>query len=293
VNDVWCVRNSLILLFLQQYVDRRMERARARRRLEEKKRREAGDTDFIPWDEEEEPIQAAELGGGLENNSNEMMGVTMKQETLERLVRNLNEKVEASFVGIAAELQALDEEEGGEEETDQGVHAHDAQTHDQYQVTKKKNMGKQVTLTLNTATRMIGTMVEFKNVVCVCVPPSYHAMSLYMDAFEQTLLPQIEELVQDLTVLEVSELMQLIDWLEYYVHQAGVFDEEHHDQLPEQLEEQQVAEMRECCRVFLSIAEELMNEYLYRIKKQVWLKFGSSFYVLLLNMVLCCPNTTL
>ena len=252
-----------------------MERARARRRLEEKKRREAGDTDFIPWDEEKEPIQAAELGGGLENNSNEMMGVTMKQETLERLVRNLNEKVEASFVGIAAELQALDEEEGGEEETDQGVHAHDAQTHDQCQVTKKKNMGKQVTLTLNTATRMIGTMVEFKNVVCVCVPPSYHAMSLYMDAFEQTLLPQIEELVQDLTVLEVSELMQLIDWLEYYVHQAGVFDEEHHDQLPEQLEEQQVAEMRECCRVFLSIAEELMNEYLYRIKKQVWLQFGS------------------
>ena len=27
--------------------------------------------------------------------------------------------------------------------------------------------------------------------------------------------------------------------------------------------------MRDCCRVFLAMAEELMHEYLHRIKKQV------------------------
>lgn len=34
---------------------------------------------------------------------------------------------------------------------------------------------------------------------------------------------QIQDLVSDVSALEVSEIMQLIDWLEYYVHQAGVF----------------------------------------------------------------------
>ena len=193
------------------------------------------------------------------------MGVNLKEETRERLVRNLNEKVEASFVGIAAELRAMDEEE--DEDETSTIHVEDVNGEDN--VAKKKRMGKKVTLTLNTATRMIGTMVEFKNVVCVCVPPSYHAMSLYMDAFEQQLQPQIEELIEDVTLLEVSEIMQLIDWLEYYVHQAGVFDELHHDQLPDQKEEQHVEKVRDCCQRFLVIAEELMHEYLHRIKKQV------------------------
>lgn len=92
-------------------------------------------------------------------------------------------------MGIAAELRAMAEEEQGQEGEGDEAGGGELKT------TKKKSMGKQVTLTLNTATRMIGTMVEFKNVVCVCVPPSYHAMGLYMDAFEQQLQPQVHEQV--------------------------------------------------------------------------------------------------
>lgn len=272
-NPAQLVSTFEVIEMHQEYVDRRMERARLRRQAADQKRMEAGE-DFTPWDESKEPIDPSELGGGLENSSDEMMGVDMKDETRDRLVTNLIRKVKTNFADIAAEQRAVEEAQGDDEEdsvTDVDTSAGKLEVEQASLNKRKKMLSKQVTSTLNTATRMIGSMVEFKNGVCVCIPPSYHAMSLYMDAFENQLRPQIEELVQDYALLEVSEIMQLIDWLEYYVHQTGVFEEQEHDEHTSSSNDSSNHKppMRACCRAFLSIAEELMHEYLHRIKKQV------------------------
>ena len=96
-------------------MDRRTERARQRRRIADQKRLQEATaaaaasasttgsntpgsekeetppggsvsvSNFTPWDEALEPIQAVELGGGLEESSSEMMGVTMKEVRCKRL----------------------------------------------------------------------------------------------------------------------------------------------------------------------------------------------------------------
>lgn len=128
---------------------------------------------MTPWDESVDPIEVTELGGGLEASSSDMMGVDVKKETAEMLAAHLRERVRESYDSIVTDLKKDGEEqEEGEENAEQTV-------------------GQRVTLTLNTATRMLGGMVEFQHVVSVCVPPSYRAMGLYLDAFEQQLQPQV------------------------------------------------------------------------------------------------------
>jgi hypothetical protein len=108
---------------------------------------------------------------------------------------------------------------------------------------------------MTAAGQVLAIMVSFKQWVVPCIPPEYDCMTMYLDAFEQQLQPRVESLVTEMDVLEVDDIMRMIDWLEYYVHQMGVFD-------AALLE-------RPMCGQFLGFADELVNEYLHRIKTQV------------------------
>jgi hypothetical protein len=208
----------------QSYVDRRVERIKAQRRAQGASKSEI-----------DAEIDVRELGGGLDEG---VLGATVRNESIERLKRNLNEKVEARFF-IVAQAQQGEEEQDEDEEEDED--------------TPKKSKVSKVTKTLSTANSMIESMTEFKNEVSICIPPSFDSMSLFLDAFEAQLSPRIFELVENTALLEVSDMMQLIDWLEYYVAQLSIFN----------------ASDRPCCKQFLTVAEELILEYLQRIKSQV------------------------
>jgi len=205
----------------QEYVDRRMERVRAARRL----RGENVDEDTH--------IHPSELGGGLDEETG-VMGVTVKQDSLDRLQNTLNEKVETSFVIVSHELRS--EEERDEDEDD------------------SRPKQSEVVKTLHTANGVIEKITEIKHFVSVCVPDSYDVMSMLLDAFELHIRPKVLDHVENTSKLEVSDLMELIHWLEHYDFQcSAVF----------------MKCDRVCCQEFLRIAEELVHEYLYRIKSQV------------------------
>lgn len=217
----------------QAYVNRRMERARQQRIAR-------GESDV-------DDIDVRELGGGLDEG---VLGMTVRDEALERLKRNLSEKVEARFYMI---VQA---EQGGENSVD-----------DDDEVEKESK----VTVTLRSANEMIEIMTEFKNLVLICIPPSFDSMSLFLDAFEAQLSPRIFELVENPADLEVADMMQLIAWLEYYVDQVKVFG----------------TTERACCQEFLRIAQDLIHDYLHRIKSQVG-DWGMIFVYYICHVSLSC-----
>lgn len=154
-------------------------------------------------------------------------------EARDRLKRKFDEKVESTFV-----LMQNSAVEGG--------------------VTGGEQKDSQVTITLNAATQMLTLMSSFRHEIVPCVPESYAPMTLFLDALDNYLVPEILQLVdtstsEGISSLDVGDVIQLIDWLEYYVGQMDIIDQSD----------------RESVEKFTTIAEELLNEYLDRIKHQV------------------------
>ena len=69
----------------------------------------------------------------------------------------------------------------------------------------------------------------------------------------------MRDLTRDITKLDVSDCVQLIDWIDYFLAQMAMFE----------------MSGRPTCIVFAQLSEELMNEYLHRIKSQVMEWFGN------------------
>lgn len=109
---------------------------------------------------------------------------------------------------------------------------------------------------LGAATVVISKMIEFYNEILICIPPEYDAMTSFVDAFEQVLLPEIQILLgfQDgYSKLEVQNLMEIIDWIEYYIAQMEAYN---------------YGDIKSAHEL-KKISDELLNEYLFRIKAQV------------------------
>ena len=117
-------------------------------------------------------------------------------------------------------------------------------------------------------------------------------MSVFLDAFDRQLKPYVVELVRvHLNALEVADMMQLIDWLEFYVHQSKAFEVldagtapaggalgigvtgEGGEALGEEAEDESargfVSRTRSGEEEYLEMAQNLIHEYLDRIKRQV------------------------
>jgi hypothetical protein len=167
---------------------------------------------------------------------------SIREEAITRLKRNLDQKVEANFILMEQQQEMaieMERENNGGSTT--------------------SALSSQMKSTLGAATSLLSMMTEFKNEVGLCIPPHYNAIDVFIEAFEQQLRPQIVAMVADTNKMEVLDLMQMIDWLEYCVGQMMVFN----------------AGDRPMCAEFLRISEDLINEYLYRIKSQVMEWFGN------------------
>ena len=110
---------------------------------------------------------------------------------------------------------------------------------------------------LTAASELLSTMSLFKLEVAPCVPPHYKIVDTFIEAFEEHFVPLANELcsVETISVMDPKELLQLVDWFEFYQIQMesyGVDLAIHHS-----------------VDAFKVLSEDLMNEYLGRIKMQV------------------------
>ena len=71
---------------------------------------------------------------------------------------------------------------------------------------------------LTAASECLSAMTVFKIEVVPCVPPHYQVMDVYIDVFEESFVPKVRTLcsVDKVASFEPAELLQLVDWFEFY-----------------------------------------------------------------------------
>jgi len=112
--------------------------------------------------------------------------------------------------------------------------------------------------TLTAASQVLRMITEFNHDVIPCTPPHYNIIGDFIEALEEYMDPVLYSTLSQITDLAVADMMQVIDWIESYVSQLAMFDEDG----------------RPFCMKLGRIAEQLLGEYLLRIKSQVlsWFK---------------------
>lgn len=148
------------------------------------------------------------------------------------------------------------------------------------------------------ATEVLSTISIFKMEVVPCVPPHYNILQMFLEAFEEQWGPDIKKLCNgdNMLALGPSELLQLVDWFEFFdvqMHTYGILpDGEEGSQEQEQGQGQKTQQnvpfsnqsigsgkkeglqmkpgnVLMCQEEFKTLSEDLMAEYLDRIKHQV------------------------
>ena len=111
--------------------------------------------------------------------------------------------------------------------------------------------------------RWIGTQIltkikYFQTSVLPCLPPHYDALFVFLESFDAYILPKLQEIVQTLSSLKVSEILDLISWFEFLQSSIVDFGFANRDSLQE----------------YNNMKTELSIEYKERIKNQVhsWFK---------------------
>eukprot|EP01032_Pedospumella_encystans_P010614 gene10614-12394_t len=101
--------------------------------------------------------------------------------------------------------------------------------------------------------QVLQKITVFKQDVVPCIPTHYEPLFVFLESFEFVLLPRIDECVQNVGDLKVSEILDFINWIEYHNDCVSRFG------FPE----------RECLAHLYNTKVELMLEYKERIKNQV------------------------
>jgi hypothetical protein len=110
-----------------------------------------------------------------------------------------------------------------------------------------------LTALIMAANQILQKITVFKQDVVPCIPPQYEPLFVFLEAFEWVLMPKIEETMEKVSDLKVSEILDFINWIEYHhdcVVKFGFPDRESLTQLS-------------------NVKVELMLEYKERIKNQV------------------------
>lgn len=117
-----------------------------------------------------------------------------------------------------------------------------------------ENKTSQVTALLDAGSDLIKLLVDLINDVDPCVPPSYGLVPLYFGVLMAELTPRIDDVCARVQQVKLAEIIDLMDWLRYFVEQMDRF----------RLRDQP------CCDQFLVLCEEvLLMEYLERLKTQL------------------------
>jgi hypothetical protein len=93
----------------------------------------------------------------------------------------------------------------------------------------------------------------FQQVVLPCIPPHYDPLFMFLEAFEYFYTPKLEEVVRNQSALKVSEILDMINWIEYHKVMLEDFD----------------FGAREAIAQYGLLKGELLVEYKERIKTQV------------------------
>jgi hypothetical protein len=110
-----------------------------------------------------------------------------------------------------------------------------------------------LTALIMAANQILQKITVFKQDVVPCIPPHYEPMFVFLEAFEHVLMPRIEETMQKVAELKVSEMLDFINWIEYHNDCVTKFG------FPD----------RESLAHLYNVKVELMLEYKERIKNQV------------------------
>jgi uncharacterized protein (DUF2267 family) len=115
-----------------------------------------------------------------------------------------------------------------------------------------------VTETLMSSDRILQKICFFKDEVIPCMPPVYKPLETFVELFENQLQTHIDKLVHNLSKLQVSEILDFINWIERYQY---TFIEEFNYQDRQQFQS------------LSNIKLELLSEYKVRIKVQIGIWF--------------------
>lgn len=168
-------------------------------------------------------------------------------EARHRLQTKLDEKVESAFQAMKNTAKNTRNGNGNDEEEEE------QEEEEEFNAKESK-----VVKTLEAASQILDLLQTFKSDIDHCVPPEYEAMEMFLSSLDSYLVPEIINLVDHSSVdglgsLDVGDLIKLIDWMEYYVSEMVLIEQGDRDSTVE----------------FINKAEDLLHEYLERIKKQV------------------------
>lgn len=125
---------------------------------------------------------------------------------------------------------------------------------------KENSTGSKATDLRLVGTQLLSGIKGFQNTVLPCIPPSFDAMFIHMEALELELMKRLRELLTSLNEMKVSEILDIISWFEYLISSLEDFatcSPEHPDARKAAVNE------------INSMKVELMLEYKERIKTQV------------------------
>lgn len=166
----------------------------------------------------------------------EMIGFEdLRDQATRRLRNNLEQKIQAWFIVSLQESK----DQGGLE--------------DQTLYTFRSGEEVSVKMLLAAGLDIMKRINTFRGQVVPCIPPSYNALEICIREFESHFVPYVDELLQDIGKLDVYDLVQLVDWFDYFIGQMGVFE----------------LSDRAVCLKFSQMIDELMTQYLFTIKAQV------------------------
>ena len=123
----------------------------------------------------------------------------------------------------------------------------------------KAQPSKTATIT-TAATELIKAIAYFKHEVDPCFPPKYNALETFLDVFEDNLLPEAQAIMRGIGDLDAKETLRLIDWFHFYKLQV------------QELE----TGLRPSTETFEQIAQDLMDEYVAKIKSKIMQLFENA-----------------
>jgi hypothetical protein len=119
---------------------------------------------------------------------------------------------------------------------------------------------------IDAGSECIKLFVDIINDVDPCIPKEYDTVNTYFTMFEFHLEARIDELVEGIDKLSVGDIINIVDWLKYFNSQMERFGLNTDENNPSCVM---------CCKRHDELAEQLMTEYLNRIKAQVMKWFGN------------------
>ena len=107
------------------------------------------------------------------------------------------------------------------------------------------------------ATELVKAVAYFKHELDPCFPPKYNALETFLDVLEEHLVPESQAIMRGLDELTTKETLRLIDWFHFYQLQVAELE----------------TGLRPSTEKFEKISEDLMDDYINKVKVEIFKNF--------------------